>query len=175
MTLLLQLLFHEIVQPIIYGTGWLLTFVASAGSVRPTRAQFYNYPLVGLLGLLFLLAAPTLVAVAWRESSPLSSDMKAALTNAKMRHVIVGSSEVASRRVDRYSIVTRWLVEIDETGRPRREVGLNRDGNPLYRAPTSSERGLFTDSNVSFGTDWGTAVTSDQFEAMWTRSPVAVR
>jgi hypothetical protein len=174
-TLLLQVIFHEIVQPIIYGTGWLLVFLASAGTVRPTRARFHKYPLVGLLGLLFLLALPTLVAMAWRETSLLPSTMKLALTNARTRQIVVDSSEIHSRATDRYSPVARWMVEVDESGVPTREVGLNRDGHPLYRAPSSAERGVFTDSNVTFGTDWGSPVSLDQFETLWARAPVAIR
>lgn len=51
MSLLFTLLIQEVIQPFIYGMGWLLVFVFTVGHVRPKKNAFYKYPIVGLLGV----------------------------------------------------------------------------------------------------------------------------
>jgi hypothetical protein len=66
MSLLLQLLIHEVVQPLIYGMGWLLVFVFTLGKIRPRKGEFYKTPLVGLLGVYAWCALPVALVLSWR-------------------------------------------------------------------------------------------------------------
>jgi hypothetical protein len=66
MPVLFHLLIGEIIRPPVFGMGWLLVIVATLGVVRPTKATFYKWPLVGLLGGYACLALPTIIAMTWR-------------------------------------------------------------------------------------------------------------
>jgi hypothetical protein len=66
MSLLLQLLIHEVVHPFAYGLGWLLVFVFTLGKVRPKKGAFFKTPLVGLLGIYAWCALPVVLVLSWR-------------------------------------------------------------------------------------------------------------
>lgn len=66
MSLLFTLLIQEVIQPFIYGMGWLLVFVFTLGRVQPKKKAFYKYPVVGLLGVYAWCALPSVVVLSWR-------------------------------------------------------------------------------------------------------------
>jgi hypothetical protein len=60
-----------------------------------------------------------------------------------------------------------WWVEVDDHGRPQREVGLNASGEGIFAAPSGKERGLWTDSPVTLNPDEYEEISRGQFEAVW--------
>ena len=67
----------------------------------------------------------------------------------------------------RYSKVRRWLLEVDDSGAPQREVGLADDGNPLIAAPDERNFGFWTDSSYLFHSSEGEAIDAAYFETLW--------
>jgi len=66
-----------------------------------------------------------------------------------------------------YPRVRRWLLEVDDSGRPSREIGLDDRGTPLFGAPDKRNAGFFTDSDVTFlRTDLAPA-DGAEFESLW--------
>ena len=72
-----------------------------------------------------------------------------------------------------YSKVRRWLLEVDDSGAPQREVGLAEDGNPLIAAPDGRNFGFWTDSPYRFHSSEGEAIDAAYFETLWRLALVA--
>jgi hypothetical protein len=69
-----------------------------------------------------------------------------------------------------FPLVRQWMLEIDETGHPRREIALNADGVPLFAAPNNRNCGFWTDSDKTFSDAELSPVDASQFEEMWSRA-----
>jgi hypothetical protein len=68
-----------------------------------------------------------------------------------------------------YPKVKRWLLEVDASGHPNREIGLDEHGKPLFAAPDSRNTGFFTDSNVTFAQSDLALCEAAEFEDLWAR------
>jgi hypothetical protein len=66
-----------------------------------------------------------------------------------------------------YPEVSEWLLEIDEKGRPNREIGLDSKGQSLLAAPDEKNFGLWTDSPSILDPQQYDQVTKEEFEEKW--------
>ena len=78
---------------------------------------------------------------------------------------ILPSANPSFERV--YGRVTMWHVEIDEAGRPLREVGFDSDVRALAVAPRNGNYGCIVDSPVTFKPIDYDQISANQFEAEW--------
>jgi hypothetical protein len=69
-----------------------------------------------------------------------------------------------------YPLVRRWALEIDETGKPVREVGLGADSIVLFRAPDRRNRGMWTDSPVTISLHGLEPMEQHAFEDLWQKA-----
>ncbi len=66
-----------------------------------------------------------------------------------------------------YPKVAKWLIEIDESGVPVREIGLDENNNALFSAPNNHNFGFWTDSDKKFGIEELERCTKEEFESFW--------
>ena len=66
-----------------------------------------------------------------------------------------------------YRHVKKWYLELDDSGVPVREIGLDSDGRPLFRAPNERNLGFWTDSTEAFQRDQLSPLPPDEFERLW--------
>jgi hypothetical protein len=67
-----------------------------------------------------------------------------------------------------YTHVRSWALELDEDGWPQREVGLDVDGNPLFRAPDKRNTGFWPDMAImQFDKTELDIITEDAFNVLW--------
>jgi len=66
-----------------------------------------------------------------------------------------------------YRHVKKWYLELDDSGVPAREIGLDSDGRPLFGAPDERNFGFWTDSTEAFQHDQLSPVSPDEFERLW--------
>lgn len=66
-----------------------------------------------------------------------------------------------------YRLVKKWYLELNESGIPVREIGLDSSGEPLFGAPDARNFGFWTDSTQVFQKDQMCPVRPDEFEALW--------
>ena len=66
-----------------------------------------------------------------------------------------------------YPQVRKWAVEIDEVGDARREVGLDRDGQPIFCAPDCRNYGLWTDEVGAFTDADLEPMQAEEFQRLW--------
>jgi len=70
----------------------------------------------------------------------------------------------------KYPQVRRWLLEIDHTGIPVREIALDDHGNPLFKAPDFRNHGFWTDSDKVFSREELSLTTKPEFEQLWEKT-----
>ena len=68
-----------------------------------------------------------------------------------------------------YPLVDTWLLEVDDNGKPNREIGLDKQGVPIFSAPDHRNSGLWTDSPVTVDRENLVPIKRSYFEAMWVR------
>jgi hypothetical protein len=66
-----------------------------------------------------------------------------------------------------YPRIRRWLIEVDDSGTPQREIGLDEEGNPLVAAPDIRNMGFWTDSPYRFSVTEGEPIDATYFESVW--------
>ncbi len=66
-----------------------------------------------------------------------------------------------------YPSVAKWLIEIDKSGAPVREIAMDKNDAPLFAAPNSRNFGLWTDSNKRFEVGELEPSTKEEFESLW--------
>jgi hypothetical protein len=66
--------------------------------------------------------------------------------------------------------VRKWFVEVDESGRVQREIGVASDGAPLFAAPDDRNLGFWTDSDKTFLKSELTPLAASEFEQLWMRA-----
>lgn len=66
-----------------------------------------------------------------------------------------------------YPLVRKWYLEIDETGDPVREIGLDAEGRPLFGAPDDRNLGFWTDSPKEFQPSELYSMLAEEFEKLW--------
>ena len=87
-----------------------------------------------------------------------------ALAWVLMRIVPTGSPDYDNVR---FSLVSYWLVEIDEEGYPMREIGFTSQDNPVLFAPTTRNFGFWTDSDRVFSLDEFETQDDFPFDTAW--------
>ena len=71
---------------------------------------------------------------------------------------------------DRYHDVDSWLLEIDEdTNRVNREIGIDKEKEPIVLAPWGCNFGLWLDNIVNMDQIEYTETTEKEFEGLWSR------
>ncbi|WP_146130047.1 hypothetical protein [Aurantibacter aestuarii] len=73
---------------------------------------------------------------------------------------------------EKIDFVETWIVELDnETGIPKREIGMDKDGRIILKMPYKKNYGFWTDSNLvftDFKNEFDTSeITKDTFENYW--------
>ena len=68
---------------------------------------------------------------------------------------------------DRYPNVTKWWIEIDVAGVPRRELGFDAAGKAIVAGPFARNFGFWTDSPNVFEANEYPAVPPGFFESEW--------
>jgi len=66
-----------------------------------------------------------------------------------------------------YRHVRKWYLELDDSGVPVREIGLDADGQPLFGAPDDRNLGFWTDSDGPFERDKLSPIPAEEFERRW--------
>jgi hypothetical protein len=70
-----------------------------------------------------------------------------------------------------YPKVRLWAVEVDDDGKPNREVGVGEDGTPLFRSPEGRNFGFWTDSPMTFNDGDLQPILEREFEDLWNGAP----
>ena len=66
-----------------------------------------------------------------------------------------------------YGDVRHWWIEVDEGGRPQREIGLSADEQTIVVGPLGRNLGFWTDSPMTFDDSVYEEVSSEAFEDEW--------
>jgi hypothetical protein len=66
--------------------------------------------------------------------------------------------------------IKKWVLELDDTGMVIREVGLNKDGIPLFRSPAGKDLGFWTDEDKKFKKEEIEYISPQEFENLWGRA-----
>lgn len=66
-----------------------------------------------------------------------------------------------------YPLVKKWFIEIDEKGIANREIGLDKDGEPLFSSPNDRNFGLWTDCDEVFDVKELELSNKEHFELIW--------
>lgn len=66
-----------------------------------------------------------------------------------------------------YPLVRKWCLEIDDSGVPMREIGLDAEGRPLFGAPNGRNYGFWTDSPKTFQPSELNGIPAEEFERLW--------
>lgn len=69
-----------------------------------------------------------------------------------------------------YPFVDKWLIEIDGSGVPVREIGIDKNNVPLFAAPNNRNFGLWTDSDMKFEAGDLEPSSREEFESLWKRA-----
>jgi hypothetical protein len=69
----------------------------------------------------------------------------------------------------RLHLVHSWLVEFDDDGNPRREVGVGQNGEPVLAGPDERNYGFWLDTNMTRRDFTGDEITREEFEEQWNR------
>ncbi|HEY7642341.1 MAG TPA: hypothetical protein VH814_21585 [Steroidobacteraceae bacterium] len=69
----------------------------------------------------------------------------------------------------RWPHVRRWYVEVDDSGVPVRELGLDANAMPISAGPWERNFGFWTDSGQPLPEDRSSEIDRDEFETMWRR------
>lgn len=69
-----------------------------------------------------------------------------------------------------YPNVKKWLLEIDDTGQPVREIALDMNGAVLFISPSKRNYGFWTDTNAPVRQDELSPIEQDVFEELWRKS-----
>ncbi len=71
---------------------------------------------------------------------------------------------------DLYPEVDSWVLEVDDdTNRTNREIGIDKEKEPIVLAPWGCNYGLWVDSVVSMKQIEYTETTEEEFEKLWMR------
>jgi hypothetical protein len=65
-----------------------------------------------------------------------------------------------------YHHVRKWFLELDDSGVPVREIGLDSEGRPLFGAPDGRNPGFWTDNPEAFE-DQLSPISAEEFETFW--------
>ncbi len=68
-----------------------------------------------------------------------------------------------------FSRVRCWYVEVDDSGLPLRELGIDETGTPITAGPWKQNFGFWTDSGGPFPDEHTEEIANSVFEEMWQR------
>lgn len=67
-----------------------------------------------------------------------------------------------------YPKTRKWWVEIDDEGRPLREIGFNAENKPIVLGPFGRNYGFLVDSPINWKDSEGDSVEAEKcFETAW--------
>ena len=69
-----------------------------------------------------------------------------------------------------YPQLRRWALELDDGGKPLREVGLGEGDVVLFRAPDERNFGFWTDSAEAVPGEYLLPLDQQEFESLWRRA-----
>ena len=69
----------------------------------------------------------------------------------------------------KYHNVVKWYLEIDESGKPTREIGINAKGRTIVLGPYQGNRGLWPDSPVTLNPKDYDSLAKTDFETEWNK------
>ena len=69
----------------------------------------------------------------------------------------------------RLHLVHEWVIEFDESGEPRREIGLDAHGLPVLSGPDQRNCGFWLDTNMRLTDFSGEPISREAFERLWQR------
>ena len=72
----------------------------------------------------------------------------------------------------KYHRVRSWLIDFDEDGIPRREIGLDEKDGVVMAGPSKDDYGFWLDTNMRYSDFTGEAVPEEYFENLWATSCV---
>ena len=72
----------------------------------------------------------------------------------------------------KYHFIRSWLIEFDNDGQPRREIGLDANGFIVVAGPSDNDYGFWLDTNMQYADFVGDTITEEQFEAVWATTGV---
>lgn len=64
-------------------------------------------------------------------------------------------------------LVEKWVLEVDDTGQPLREIALGESDEPLFSAPNDRNFGFWTDNTFLFKKDELEEIDKNYFETRW--------
>ncbi len=64
-------------------------------------------------------------------------------------------------------LVKEWLIEFDEKEMPYREIGLNKNGEPVLAGPDETNYGFWLDTEMKFNNFEGKEISKAEFEKIW--------
>ena len=64
-------------------------------------------------------------------------------------------------------LVKEWLIEFDENDMPYREIGLNRNGEPVLAGPDDKNYGFWLDTEMKFNNFEGEEISKVEFVKLW--------
>jgi hypothetical protein len=68
---------------------------------------------------------------------------------------------------ERINEVSFYWLEAPDHGEPLREIGFDRNQNPIFLAPSGRNYGVIIDSNVNFENLENSPEIEENFEAIW--------
>lgn len=70
-----------------------------------------------------------------------------------------------------YPRVREWVLELSDDGWPKREIGLDSDGRPLFSTPNERNTGFWTDmAATQFKPSEVREISSAEFDRLWALS-----
>ena len=75
--------------------------------------------------------------------------------------------KIIKRSINRTQNISHWLLEIDESGRVKKEISIGFYGEVLSSAPRSGNRGEWVDSNILINPVEYEKVEYEIFQEYW--------
>ena len=66
--------------------------------------------------------------------------------------------------------INRWLIEIDSSGLPNREIGLDTNNDIVVAGPSDRDYGYWCDTNMTESDLSGEEILALEFETYWSLS-----
>ena len=67
-------------------------------------------------------------------------------------------------------LVTKWLLEINENGKPEREIALDKNEEVVFSSPNNRNTGLWTDGPDLIKEKELTPISKEYFERLWSET-----
>ena len=101
-------------------------------------------------------------------STTLATDLPPADWRAKLIYALLWFIPRSNPDLEvHFCRVRRWYVEVDESGLPVREVGIDERGTPITAGPWEHNFGFWTDSGEPLPEDRVEEIRKEEFDTMW--------